>query len=302
MKSPYGQILLLSSFLELSVKWPGPFGICAKYLSSAMCEIALGRKRLLRWIVCCLYCLDMQCLQRWDISDLPHCSKGFGMLERKSSTQLLTAARSWLNYLHSTHHLSLGFLPPISNSNSSNSLLPQWTSSQKIPARGTIWCFCVFVTLFTQSPFLLSLCSEGLWSVSLSRISSPLRSLLCCSWNPLQYAGKAVICPRFSSARLQAKDWGECWPAPAMGKGAQRAFYSLLSATGYPARAKRGSMGRDNLLKLRLCSLVHHSYASKLRWHLQLQPDTSLNLWIMSLLMHCLRQLTQQDTTDLDRN
>lgn len=239
-----------------------------RYLCSAMCEIALGRKTLLRWIVYCLYCLDMQCLQRWDISDLPHCSRGFGMLERKSSTQLLMAARSWLNYLHSTHHLSLGFLPPISNSNSS--LLPQWISLPKIPTRNHLMLLCVCdpLHLVCLSPFPLLM---GLSVLSLCQESAPHWALCFAgSCTALQRAGKAAICPRFSSVRLQAKSWGEHLPAPAKGEGAQKGFLFSCQWHRVPSKGKERECGVGQPAEIRSLQFG----PSQLCWQVKMASPT----------------------------
>lgn len=169
---------------------------------------------------------------------------------------------------------------------------------KKIPARHHLMLLCLWPSSPSLSfSFFLPFSHGALWSVSLSRISSPLRSLLSWFLEPT-----AVICPHFSSMRLEAESWGEHLPAPAMGEGAQKGFLFSCQWHKVPARGKRGSKEWDNLLKFGLCSLVHHSYAGKLKWHLQLQPDKNLNLWISSLLVHYLRQLTQQGTTGLGRN
>lgn len=89
---------------------------------------------------------------------------------------------------------------------------------------------------------------------------------------------------------------------PLWDKVHRRAFYSPVSGTVYPARGKRGTLEGDKLLKLHLCSLVHHSCAGRLKWDLCLQPSKDLNLCISSLLTHYLRELAQEDRTGLDRN
>lgn len=76
----------------------------------------------------------------------------------------------------------------------------------------------------------------------------------------------------------------------------------LPSAAQCTQQGKRGSLEWDKLLKLCLCSLVHHSCAGELKWDLRLQPSKDLNLRMSSLLTHYLRELAQEGRTGLDRN
>lgn len=148
------------------------------------------------------------------------------MLERKAIAWWFMARgdRSWWNYIHSTQHLSLGFLPPTSHYNSS--LLAQWMPQKEI-------------LIIHHLLFLVSLCDPlhlaclllflmELFGLSLSKISSLIR--------PFHFMEATAVCRQGRNLCMSAA-WGfrqstrvsSC--SIHYGKGCTERFFILLSVT-----------------------------------------------------------------------
>lgn len=154
------------------------------------------------------------------------------MLERKAIAWWFRAQaeRSWWNYMHSKQHLSFGFLPPISCSNSS--LLLQLTPWKEIPVMHHLMflvCLCDPLHLVCPSPFSLVMGSLVCFSV---KNHLPDRCSLCWFMEAAAADRPGNDMPACWQHRFQAKKaLGWVLPNIHMGECAQRAFYSPVSHT-----------------------------------------------------------------------
>lgn len=103
---------------------------------------------------------------------------------------------------------------------------------QKIPAKHHLMLLCVCdpLHLVRLSPFFLPFAHGALWSVSLTRISSPLRSLLCWFLEPTA-ACRQGICPHLSSFQqheASGKELGGALTSTCYGRRCTEGLFILL--------------------------------------------------------------------------
>lgn len=171
----------------------------------------------------------------------------------------------------------------------------------------TVWYFwCVCMTLFTYPAPSFPFAHGAFWSVSLSRISSPVRSFH--YWFMEATAagrqGSDLSACQQHGASVRTLEW--VLASIHYGRKCTEGVFILLSV---PGSTQQGGKSRTRCWRYVFAVLsvsehrsFHHSCAGGLKWDLHLYPSKDLNLCISSLLTHYSRELAQEDRTGLDRN